>query len=52
MIPSLWFRVMDPRLLALRHIDGRLERVNVDPARRDELWTRYGSAHRAEAAQA
>ena len=52
MLPGLWFRVMDPRLLALRHIEGRLERVNLDPARRDELWTRYGSASVAKAAEA
>ncbi len=52
MIPSLWFRIMDPRLLALPHVQGRLERVNVDPARRDAIWTRYGSAPVAEAAEA
>jgi len=27
-IPPLWFRVMDPRLLALPHINGDLSRVN------------------------
>lgn len=27
-LPPLWFRVMNPRLLALPHIDGDLEKVN------------------------
>lgn len=31
--PWLWFRVMDPRLLALPHIGGDLSRVNFDPRR-------------------
>ncbi len=31
MFPRLWFRVMDKRLLALPHIQGDLEKVNVDP---------------------
>lgn len=43
-IPWLWFRVMDRRLLALPHIDGDLSRVNLDPARRDELECRYSRA--------
>lgn len=30
-IPPLWFRVMNPRLLALPHIKGRLDRVNRGP---------------------
>jgi alkane 1-monooxygenase len=33
-VPALWFRVMDPRLLALPHVRGDLDRVNVDPRRR------------------
>ena len=40
--PRLWFRVMDPRLLALPFVRGDLDRVNVDPARRDRLRERYG----------
>ena len=34
---------MDPRLLALPHVQGRLERVNVCPRRRAELTRRYGA---------
>lgn len=30
-VPPLWFRVMNPRLLALPHVTGNLERVNRGP---------------------
>jgi alkane 1-monooxygenase len=30
-VPPLWFRVMDPRLLALPQVRGDLDRVNRDP---------------------
>lgn len=42
-VPPLWFRVMDPRLLALPHVRGDLSRVNTDPARRAQLLARYGT---------
>ncbi len=41
-VPPLWFRVMDPRLMALPHVQGDLSRVNVDPRRRAALQARYG----------
>jgi alkane 1-monooxygenase len=41
-LPWLWFRVMDPRLLALPHVQGDLARVNIDPRRREALQARYG----------
>jgi alkane 1-monooxygenase len=41
-IPALWFKVMDPRLLALQHVAGDLERVNIDPARRAAIVARCG----------
>ncbi len=41
-VPPLWFRVMDPRLLALPHVRGILDNVNVDPRRRAELYRRHG----------
>ncbi|QKO22776.1 alkane 1-monooxygenase [Rhodoferax sp. BAB1] len=41
-IPPLWFRVMDPRLLALPHVRGDLGKVNIDPARREAIVARYG----------
>jgi alkane 1-monooxygenase len=31
LFPRWWFRVMDPRLLALPHVQGNLARVNRKP---------------------
>jgi alkane 1-monooxygenase len=42
-VPWLWFRVMDERLLALPHVNGDLSKINIDPARRDEIEARYGA---------
>jgi len=41
-VPWLWFRVMDPRLLALPHVAGDLDRINIDPRRRARIEARYG----------
>ncbi len=41
-VPPLWFKVMDKRLLELPHVNGDLNRVNLDPASRDRLFERYG----------
>ena len=41
--PPLWFRVMDPRLLALPHVRGDLGRVNIDPRKREQILARYGT---------
>ena len=41
-VPMLWFKVMDPRLLALPHVNGDLARVNVCPSRRAAIQARYG----------
>jgi alkane 1-monooxygenase len=43
-VPPLWFKVMDPRLLALPHVRGDLSRVNIDPRKRDAIHARYGKA--------
>ncbi|MBO9647563.1 MAG: alkane 1-monooxygenase [Variovorax sp.] len=50
-VPALWFRVMDPRLLALPHVNGDLARVNIDqdPQRRARLFARYARAGEVEA---
>ncbi len=40
-VPWLWFRVMDRKLLALPHVDGDLDRVNIDPRSRARLEARY-----------
>ncbi len=51
MLPPIWYRVMDKRLLSLPHINGDLSRVNIDPARRSEIEARYaGSLARGLAA--
>lgn len=44
--PRLFFRVMDPRLLA--QAGGDLDRVNLDPARADRLRRRYGATPRPQ----
>jgi alkane 1-monooxygenase len=41
-VPPLWFRVMDPKLLALPHVAGDLDRVNLDPAKAAALRRRFG----------
>ena len=48
-VPALWFRVMDPRLLALPHVNGDLDRVNVDPLRRRALYERHGQGAKLQA---
>ena len=40
-VPPLWFRVMNPRLLALPHVQGDLDKVNIDPRARSELLRRW-----------
>ena len=42
-VPPLWFRVMDPRLLALPHVRGDLDKVNIDPWNRVRILARYSS---------
>jgi len=42
-VPWAWYRVMDPRLLALPQVQGDLGRVNVDPKRRERLQARHGA---------
>lgn len=41
-VPPLWFRVMDPRVVAQVGRDARC--LNIDPARRDALLQRHGLA--------
>ncbi len=40
-VPPLWFRVMDKRLLALPHISGDLDKVNIQPAAEAKIRARY-----------
>ena len=41
-VPVLWFRVMDKRLLALAHIKGDLDKVNICPDTRAAIFLKYG----------
>ena len=45
-VPPLWFRVMDPILLA--HTGGDPKKINFDPKRREALIERYGLEEAAE----
>jgi alkane 1-monooxygenase len=38
-VPAVWRRVMDPRVLA--HFDGDLSRANLSPRKRDRLLAAY-----------
>jgi alkane 1-monooxygenase len=48
-VPWAWFKVMDPRLLALPHVAGDLSHINIDPRKRDAIVARYGTRARAQA---
>ncbi len=43
-IPWLWFKMLDPKLLALPHINGDLSKINVDPDVKPEIYAKYGQA--------
>jgi alkane 1-monooxygenase len=43
LVPPLWRRVMDPRLLA--HYDGDVTRANIHPPARTRLLARYAGTH-------
>jgi alkane 1-monooxygenase len=47
-IPPLWFKVMDKRLLALPHVQGNLDKINIDPDARAAIFLRYGEDKMAE----
>ena len=44
LVPPLWYRVMDKRLVALPHINGDFSRINVAPGARARLEARHGQA--------
>ncbi len=41
-VPWAWFRVMDPRLMALPHVDGDLDKVNIDPEAMPGIFLKWG----------
>jgi alkane 1-monooxygenase len=47
MIPWLWFKVMDPKLLAWA--GGDITKINVDPDQRARLYAKYGRPQAAAA---
>ncbi|MBF6328023.1 alkane 1-monooxygenase [Nocardia transvalensis] len=47
-IPPLWRRVMDPRLLA--HYDGDITRANIHPRKRDKVLATHGHEPEVQAA--
>ncbi|MGB8326355.1 MAG: alkane 1-monooxygenase [Steroidobacteraceae bacterium] len=49
LIPPLWYRLMDRRLLALPHIRGDFSRINVEPGLRARLQARYAGTLPADA---
>jgi alkane 1-monooxygenase len=48
MIPPLWFRIMDPKVMAWA--GGDITKVNVAPGRKASLYRRYGAAEALVAA--
>ncbi len=41
-IPPLWFRVMNQRVLNVPHINGDLDKVNIDPKHEAKIRKQYG----------
>ena len=41
-LPPLWFRVMDKRLVA--HYGGDVTKANIQPGKRERLMRRWGTA--------
>jgi alkane 1-monooxygenase len=48
-VPAVWRRVMDPRVLA--HFDGDLTRANLQPRKRDRILAKYPPPLRDEVAR-
>jgi alkane 1-monooxygenase len=48
-VPAIWRRVMDPRVLA--HFDGDLSRANLQPRKRDRILAQYPPPSREEEAR-
>ena len=40
-IPWWWYSVMDKRLLAIPHINGDFDKINIDPKKADRLRAKY-----------
>ena len=42
-VPWLWYKLMDPKLLKLNHIQGDMSKVNVLESKREHLQKRYAN---------
>lgn len=40
--PTLWFNVMDKTLMSIPHIDGDLNKVNIDPKNEEKIREKWG----------
>src|SRR5215210_4008778 len=49
-VPAVWRRVMDPRVLA--HFDGDVSRANLSPRKREKLLAMYGGPPETDARKA
>ncbi len=45
-VPAIWRRVMDPRVVA--HFHGDVSRANISPRKRDRIIAKYGAAAHAD----
>jgi len=41
-LPWAWFKIMDPRLMALPHVQGDLDKVNIDPDAMPRIFLEWG----------
>lgn len=41
-VPWLWFRIMDKQLMALPHVQGDLDKVNIDPDAGPSIFLKWG----------
>lgn len=48
-IPSIWFKVMDPKVMDWA--DGDITKVNIDPKNKDRLYKKYGASFDAAPAE-
>ena len=47
-VPWLWFRIMDKRLMELPHVDGDLDKVNIDAAAHPSIFLKWGREKMSE----
>ncbi len=46
-VPWLWYWVMDKKLLALPYVQGDLDKINIDPRKKERLMRIYGRIENA-----